>query len=210
VKQETRKALNHTADLAARALHFLIADGKLAIRDVTTALSRRKRLIKELANRFTALETEKVAGSAKARKGAPRKAAKSAPRKASARKTRSAKDGAYSAAKAGKATRKKTVARTARRKARTPKAAASIKSSKPTQRPITGPRPGIVRAKTKRPAQIAVTAEAAEQKHRPSDDMESSIQTPTPAPKPAGRKLPKVAHPEHEGTGPGARDWSRT
>ena len=82
MRQDARKALNQTADLAARALHFLIADGKLALRDVTTALSRRKKLIKQLKDRFTALETEVTAAAAKARKATSRKTASGRPRKA--------------------------------------------------------------------------------------------------------------------------------
>ena len=198
MRQETRKALNRTADLAARALHFLIADGKLGIRDVTTALSRRKKLIKELKDRFTALETGAVASTAKARKATPHKAAKSESPKAAAR----ARAGARSAGKvAGEARKKTTVARSARRKASTRKAAVS---SKPT------PRPGRVKAGTRKRTQIAVTAEAAKQKPRPGAEAESGIPTPALAPKPEGRKLPKVANPEHGGTGPGARDWSQT
>ncbi len=115
MRQETRKALNQTADFAARALHFLIADGRLAIRDVTTALSRRKKLMKQLKDRFTALETEGIAATAKAkaRKAAPRKAAsrKAAPRKAASRK-------AAAASRPRKAVARKAV------KAKTTKAAA--------------------------------------------------------------------------------------
>ena len=132
MRQETRSALNRTADLAARALHFLIADGKLAIRDVTTALSRRKKLVTALKNRFIALETESgVAGKTKP------KARKTAPRKAAARKTVRAK----AAVATGVATTKRTGARSAARKrVSAPKAAVRTVTAK------------------KKPAQIVVTA----------------------------------------------------
>lgn len=76
MKRKTRKALTITADHAARALHALIAEGKLAARDVLTALKRREKLIKELRDRFTALESEAVPAIARARKSVSRKPAR--------------------------------------------------------------------------------------------------------------------------------------
>lgn len=56
MRRKTRKTLKFTAEHAVRALHFLISDGKIAARDVATALKRRERQIKELRNRLAALE----------------------------------------------------------------------------------------------------------------------------------------------------------
>jgi len=203
MKKQTQKALNLTADYAARALHFLIADGKLAIRDVTTALSRRKKLMKQIMDRFTALETSGAATTTatKARKATPRKAARSRT-KAAVR----AKAGARATARAAGAKRTKTIARSAttKRKAGPRKAAAAKEavSHKSTRRiPIqASTRPGAVRTRTTKPAQAPATA-AAERKARPDSATESAASTPAPAPAPKseGRKLPKVANPEHGG-----------
>ena len=56
MKQKTRKTLNITAERAAHVLHILIADGKLAAKDVAGALKRRETLIHELRQRLLALE----------------------------------------------------------------------------------------------------------------------------------------------------------
>jgi hypothetical protein len=56
LKRNTRKTLNIAADRAAHALHVLIADGKIAARDVTDALKRREAMIRELRDRLVALE----------------------------------------------------------------------------------------------------------------------------------------------------------
>ena len=202
MKKQTQKALNLTADYAARALHFLIADGKLAIRDVTTALSRRKKLMKQIMDRFTALETSGAATTTAT------KAGKATPRKATSRTKAAvrAKAGARATARAAGAKRTKTIARSAttKRKAGPRKAAAAKEavSHKSTRRiPIqASTRPGAVRTRTTKPAQAPATA-AAERKARPDSATESAASTPAPAPAPKseGRKLPKVANPEHGG-----------
>ena len=56
MKRKTKKTLNLTAERAAHALHVLIADGKIAAKDVTGALKRREHLIHELRQRLVALE----------------------------------------------------------------------------------------------------------------------------------------------------------
>jgi RNA polymerase primary sigma factor len=201
MKKQTQKALNLTADYAARALHFLIADGKLAIRDVTTALSRRKKLMKQIMDRFTALETSGAATTTAT------KAGKATPRKATSRTEAAAraKAGARAAARAAGAKRTKSIARSAttKRKASPRKAAAKeAVSHKSTRRiPIqTSTRPGAVRTRTTKPTQAPATT-AAERKPRPDSATESAASTPAPAPAPKseGRKLPKVANPEHGG-----------
>jgi hypothetical protein len=77
LKRKTRKALTFTPEHAARALHVLISDGKLAARDVATALKRREKQIKELKDRLAALEGSVVAKVS----GATRKTKRKAPRK---------------------------------------------------------------------------------------------------------------------------------
>ena len=56
MKAKTKKTLNLTAERAARALHVLIADGKIAASDVTEALKRREQMIRDLRQRLEALE----------------------------------------------------------------------------------------------------------------------------------------------------------
>jgi hypothetical protein len=46
-----------TVDQAANALHLLIAEGKIAVRDVTNALKRREAMVAELRKRLAALES---------------------------------------------------------------------------------------------------------------------------------------------------------
>ena len=88
MKRKNRRALNITADHAARALHALIADGKLAARDVLTALKKREKLIKELRDRFTALESEAVPAAAQARKAVARESGRNKAKTRSARSAR--------------------------------------------------------------------------------------------------------------------------
>ncbi|HTY40435.1 MAG TPA: hypothetical protein VMH79_01045 [Thermoanaerobaculia bacterium] len=56
MRRKTKKALKLSAEHAAAALQLLIEDGKLAAADVTRALRRRERLIKDLRTRLAALE----------------------------------------------------------------------------------------------------------------------------------------------------------
>jgi hypothetical protein len=55
LKRQTRTLVKFTADRAAHALNILIADGKIAARDVTNALKRREQLIRDLRQRLAAL-----------------------------------------------------------------------------------------------------------------------------------------------------------
>jgi hypothetical protein len=199
LRQQTRRALNLTADHAARALHALITEGKLAIRDVATALSRRRKLMKELKDRFTELETATPAKAGKAT--APRVARSRT--KAAAR----AKAGARSTARtAGKTTKKKMVARaTTRKKASAPKAAAKAATSKkPARRANVGNRPAAVRVT---PRKLAVATTTAKPKRRPATDTASVTPAPTPAPR-TEDTLPRVVNPEHEGGAPAPRNWN--
>jgi hypothetical protein len=69
LKRKTRRTFKFTAEHAAQALHILVADGKLASRDVTSALKRREALIKDLRQRLAALErglASRIAGAGKA------------------------------------------------------------------------------------------------------------------------------------------------
>jgi hypothetical protein len=55
VRQKTKKALRLSAHHSALALQMLVDDGKIAARDVTAALKRREKTIRELRARLTAL-----------------------------------------------------------------------------------------------------------------------------------------------------------
>jgi hypothetical protein len=73
LKRKTRKPLNITADRAAHVLRVLIADGKLAAKDVTNALRRREQLIRDLRQRLVALEQGAVSAIERAGKRVARK-----------------------------------------------------------------------------------------------------------------------------------------
>ena len=77
MKRNTRRTLKFTPEYAARALHILIADGKIAASDVAAALKRREKTIRELKDRLAALEGSVVAKV----RGATRKAKKEGRRK---------------------------------------------------------------------------------------------------------------------------------
>ena len=55
------KALTLTAEHAAHALSLLIADGKIAARDVVNALNRREQMIRDLRSKLASLEFGAVA-----------------------------------------------------------------------------------------------------------------------------------------------------
>ncbi len=59
----TRKAPNFSPDRAAHALSVLLHEGKLKLRDVTKALDRREKMIRELRERLASLG-EEVSGAA--------------------------------------------------------------------------------------------------------------------------------------------------
>lgn len=65
--------LSLTPEYALRALHVLIADGKLAAKDVTHALKRREAMIRELRQRLAALEHGVAAIVADAQKAVTRR-----------------------------------------------------------------------------------------------------------------------------------------
>lgn len=56
MRRKTKKALKLSAHHASIALGLLIADGKIAAKDVAAALKRREKLIKELRAKLSALE----------------------------------------------------------------------------------------------------------------------------------------------------------
>jgi hypothetical protein len=234
LKRKTREALNLTAGHAARALHALIADGKLAARDVTTALKRRKKLIKELKDRLAALESGAVPTTAQARKAVPRKAARNKPRLSAATRAKYRQQGQYLAAIRGlskqnrariksirtragvgaaikaaeELARKKEFARSTRSKAGTRKVAKKAAVARKQKRHTsTSTRPITVKANTKKVAKKAPIA--TEQEQRLGTDTEGRINTSAPAQKAEGHGLPSVSNPEHEGRGPAARDWSQ-
>ena len=63
-----------TAEQAQQALHILVQDGRIAVRDVSKALARREKLVRELRRRLSALGDD-VAGAVNraAREGVSRK-----------------------------------------------------------------------------------------------------------------------------------------
>lgn len=56
MRRKTRKAIRLSAAHAAVALQLLIEDGKVAAADVTKALKKREKLIRDLRTRLSALE----------------------------------------------------------------------------------------------------------------------------------------------------------
>lgn len=68
MKRQTRKTLNITASHAAHAIHVLIADGKIAAKDVTDALKRREAMIADLRKRLEALEAGAIVAAKSAGK----------------------------------------------------------------------------------------------------------------------------------------------
>jgi hypothetical protein len=67
LKRKTVRALNITNENALRALHLLVAEGKIAAKDVMTALKRREALIADLRQRLVALEAGALAVAKTAR-----------------------------------------------------------------------------------------------------------------------------------------------
>jgi hypothetical protein len=59
----TRKAMNFSPDRAAHALSILVQEGKVRLKDVTKALDRREKMIRELRERLASLG-EEVSGAA--------------------------------------------------------------------------------------------------------------------------------------------------
>ena len=83
MKRKIRKTLKFTAEHAAHALHILVADGKLAAKDVASALKRREGMIQELRKRLAALEHGVASGLAGARRAVSRSAGKKPKRRVS-------------------------------------------------------------------------------------------------------------------------------
>jgi hypothetical protein len=73
VRPKTKKALRLSAHHASLALQMLVDDGKIAAKDVTAALKRREKTIRELRARLSALGEDVAASVAKtAAREAPR------------------------------------------------------------------------------------------------------------------------------------------
>ena len=73
MKRKTQKALKLTAEHAGHVLHLLIAEGKIAAKDVTSALNRREAMIHDLRQRLAALERGAVSTIEKAGRRVARK-----------------------------------------------------------------------------------------------------------------------------------------
>ena len=65
MRRKTKKALNLSAHHASLALQMLVEDGKIAARDVTNALKRREKTIRDLRARLSALGDDVAAAVAK-------------------------------------------------------------------------------------------------------------------------------------------------
>lgn len=65
VRRKTKKALDLSAHHASLALQMLVEDGKIAARDVTNALKRREKTIRDLRARLSALGDDVAAAVAK-------------------------------------------------------------------------------------------------------------------------------------------------
>jgi hypothetical protein len=73
VRSKTKKALKLSAHQASLALQMLVEDGKIAAKDVTAALKRREKTIRELRARLSALGEDVAATVGKtAAREAPR------------------------------------------------------------------------------------------------------------------------------------------
>jgi hypothetical protein len=73
VRKKTKKALRLSAHHASLALQMLVDDGKIAAKDVSAALKRREKTIRELRARLSALGEDVAASVAKtAAREAPR------------------------------------------------------------------------------------------------------------------------------------------
>ncbi|MGE5415017.1 MAG: hypothetical protein ACM3NW_12630 [Syntrophomonadaceae bacterium] len=57
MRRKTKKALRLSAEHAAVALQLLIEEGRIAAADITRALQKREKLIRDLKARLSALET---------------------------------------------------------------------------------------------------------------------------------------------------------
>lgn len=230
MKRRTRKALKLTAEHAARALHALVADGKLAAQDVITALKRREKLIKELKDRFAAFEVKGVAAMTQVRRAVTRKAGRKKPKLSAATRAKYRQQGRYLAAirrlskvdrakikrlrtragavaaikAAGELARKKEIARSTRRTASTQKVATKAAVTRKQERHAgAGTRPTTVKASTKRVAKKAA-AMAIEPRRHLGAGTESGSDTFAPAPiqRAEGHGLPNLGNPEHEARGP--------
>ena len=73
MRSKTKKALKLSAHHASLALQMLVEDGKIAAKDVTAALKRREKTIRELRARLSALGDDVAASVTKtAAREAPR------------------------------------------------------------------------------------------------------------------------------------------
>ena len=93
MRRKTKKALKLSAHHASIALGLLIADGKIAAKDVASALKKREKLIKDLRAKLSALEATATPIARRIAANGRRAARRAAPkaRKAISRAQRSAR-----------------------------------------------------------------------------------------------------------------------
>jgi hypothetical protein len=90
-----RKTSSLSPDRAAQAVSILIHEGKLKIQDLTQALQRREKMVRELRARLASLG-EEVSGAVRTlRRSAPAKARKAAKRISKARRAAQQAQGRY-------------------------------------------------------------------------------------------------------------------
>ena len=98
MERKTRKTPHFSARHAAHALHVLIAEGKLAGRDVIAALKRREAMIRELRGKLATLEGRVVSAVPQGRRTVARKAGRKKPKLSAATRAKYRKQGHYLAA----------------------------------------------------------------------------------------------------------------
>ncbi|MGE5276400.1 MAG: hypothetical protein ACM3SU_05355 [Acidobacteriota bacterium] len=89
-----------TAEQAQQALHIMVQDGRIAVRDVSKALARREKLVRELRSRLSALGDDVAGAVNRAVPGKTRRALRRGARKAITEAQRTARraQGQYLAA----------------------------------------------------------------------------------------------------------------
>ena len=80
MRRKTKKALRLSAEHAAVALHLLIEEGRIAATDVTRALQKREKLIRDLKTRLLALEAAARPAARRIAKAGRRAAKRARPR----------------------------------------------------------------------------------------------------------------------------------
>lgn len=84
MKRPTRTQLRLTTQHAANALHLLVVEGRITLKDVTAALGRREQMIRELREKLASIEGAVLHEKPIATRAARRKAVRKGKRRISA------------------------------------------------------------------------------------------------------------------------------